>query len=520
MNLASIPWGSMIRGILGLVLLWQATQLLHWLWWRPRRLGRALHAQGLRGTPYRFLTGDIIKAGQRNRAWSKPMLLGCHDISPHVAPFLHDVLRKHGKTCVSWLGPTPKVTIVDPSLAKEVMSNKFGHFEKLRFPALSMLLAKGVADYAGQKWAKHRRILNPAFHLEKLKLMLPAFSACCEELVGKWMRSLDPNNSCELDVYPELQSLTGDVISRIAFGSSYLDGREIFQLQSEQAERLLTNLKKIIIPGYTFLPTRNNRRMHQINRKIESILRTLTEKRMKAMQEGESTKDDLLGLMLHSSMTATNENSQSIPGMTIEEVIQECKLFYFAESETTSVLLTWTMIVLSMHPEWQYRARNEILGIFGKNKPEYEGFGRLKTVTMILYEVLRLYPPAITFIRKTCKDMKIGGIAYPAGILIELPVLFIHHDLEIWGNDALEFNPERFVEGISKASKDAGAFLPFGWGPRVCIGQQFALLEAKMAMCMSLQHFEFSLAQAYTHAPHNVTFLRPMHGAQIKLCAI
>ncbi|XBH97676.1 hypothetical protein VPH35_127318 [Triticum aestivum] len=407
MNLASIPWGSVIRGILGLVLLWQATRLLHWLWWCLRRLGRALHAQGLRGTPYRFLTGDIIKANRRNRgARSKPMLLGCHDISPHVASFLHDVLRKHGKMCVSWLGPTPKVTIVDPSLGKEVMSNKFGHFEKLRFPALSMLLAKGVADYEGEKWAKHRRILNPAFHLEKLK--------------------------------------------------------------------------------------------------IESILRNLIEKRMKAMQEGESTKDDLLGLILHSSMTATNENSQSIPGMTIEEVIEECKLFYFAGSETTSVLLTWTMIVLSMHPEWQYRARNEILGIFGKNKPEYEGFGRLKTVTMILYEVLRLYPPAITFIRKTCKDMKIGGITYPAAILIELPC----------------FNPERFAEGISKASKDVGAFLPFGWGPRVCIGQQFALLAAKMAMCMILQHFEFSLAQAYTHAPHDVTFLRPMHGAQIKLYAI
>ncbi|VAI82963.1 unnamed protein product [Triticum turgidum subsp. durum] len=171
MNLASIPWGSVIRGILGLVLLWQATRLLHWLWWCLRRLGRALHAQGLRGTPYRFLTGDIIKANRRNRgARSKPMLLGCHDISPHVASFLHDVLRKHGKMCVSWLGPTPKVTIVDPSLGKEVMSNKFGHFEKLRFPALSMLLAKGVADYEGEKWAKHRRILNPAFHLEKLKV--------------------------------------------------------------------------------------------------------------------------------------------------------------------------------------------------------------------------------------------------------------------------------------------------------------------------------------------------------------
>ncbi|KAI4976891.1 hypothetical protein ZWY2020_050498 [Hordeum vulgare] len=484
MNLTSIPWGSVIRGILVLVLMWQVTRLLHTLWWHPRRLGRALHAHGLKGTSYRFLTDDIIEAGRQNReAWSKPMPLGCHDISPHIAPFLHDVLQKHGKTlpsktaaipyacgtsCVSWLGPIPKVTIVDPSLAKEVMSNKFGHFEKLRFPSLSMLLAKGVADYEGEKWAKHRRILNPAFHLEKLKVK----------------HTLD------------LWRLTGDVISRTTFGSSYLEGREIFHLQSEQAGRLLTNLKKIIIPGHRFLPTRDNRRMHQTNRKIESILRTLTEKRMKETQEGESTKDDLLGLMLNSNMTATDENGQPIPRMTIEE--------------TTSVLLTWTMILPSMHPEWQYRARDEVLGIFGKNKPEYEGFSRLKTVTMILYEVLRLYPPAITFIRKTCKDMKIGGIAYPADVLIELPLLFIHHDLEIWGSDALEFNPKRFAEGISKASKDVGALLPFGWGPRVCIGEQFALL----------QHFEFSLAAAYTHAPHNVTLLRPMHGAQIILNAI
>ncbi|XP_073361723.1 cytochrome P450 CYP72A616-like [Aegilops tauschii subsp. strangulata] len=241
-------------------------------------------------------------------------------------------------------------------------------------------------------------------------------------------------------------------------------------LTRELAHGIQEVSKKIIIPGYTFLPTRNNRRIHQTNRKIECILGTLIEKRMKAMQEGESTKDDLLDLMLHSNMTATNENSQSIPGMTIEEVIEECKLFYFAGSKTTSVLLTWTMIVLSMHPEWQYRARNEILGIFGKNKPEYENFGRLKMVTMILYEVLWLYPSAITFIRKTCKDMKNGGITYAGGVLIELLVLFIHHDLEIWGSDVLEFNPERFAEGIFKASKDASAFIPFGWGPRVCIG--------------------------------------------------
>jgi len=141
-------------------------------------------------------------------------------------------------------------------------------------------------------------------------------------------------------------------------------------------------------------------------------------------------------------------------------------------------------------------------------------------VTMVLYEVLRLYPPAISFVRKTYKEMEIGGITYPAGVILELPVLFIHHDPDVRGSEVHEFRPDRFAEGISKASKDPGAFLPFGWGPRICIGQNFALLEAKMALCMILQRFEFELAPSYTHAPHTVITMHPMHGAQLKLRAI
>uniref|UniRef100_A0ACD5VLE3 Uncharacterized protein n=1 Tax=Avena sativa TaxID=4498 RepID=A0ACD5VLE3_AVESA len=521
MTLVSVPWGLLVCGLLCLALLRQGAKLLDMLWLRPRRLERELRAQGLHGTPYRFPIGDIKDYGRLSKeAWSRPLPLRCHDIAPHVAPFLYSTLQEHGKTCFSWFGPLPKVTISDPDLAKEVMSNKFGHFEKTKFPALSKLLAEGLASIEGDKWAKHRRILNPAFQLEKVKRMLPAFSACCEDLVRRWTESLSSDGSCELDVWPELQNLTGDVISRTAFSSNYLEGRRIFELQSEQSKRLMTNIQKILIPGYLSMPTENNKRMSEINKEIELILRGLVGKRIQEMKEGQSTKDDLLGLLLDSNMRDVDEHGQSSMGMTIEDVIEECKLFYFAGMETTSVLLTWTIIVLSMHPEWQDRAREEVTGLFGKNKPEYEGLNQLKTVTMILYEVLRLYPPAITFNRKTYKEMKIGGITYPAGVMIELPVMFIHHDPDIWGSDVHEFNPERFAQGVSKASKNPGAFLPFGWGPRICIGQNFALLEAKMAISMIIQHFEFELAPSYSHAPHTVITMQPMHGAQINLRVI
>ncbi|WVZ69589.1 hypothetical protein U9M48_018355 [Paspalum notatum var. saurae] len=519
----SLPWSFLIYGLLCSLVLWKAARLLEQLWWEPRRLERALRAQGLRGTPYRFLTGDLKEFGRLKAAASSaaPLPLRCHDIAARVAPFEAGVIRAHGDMCFSWFGPMPKVTLSDPDLARDIMSNKFGHFEKPKFPALSKLFAKGVAYYEGEKWAKHRRILNPAFHLEKLKLMLPAFSACCEELISRWTQSLGSDGCCELDVEPELQTLTGDVISRTAFGSSYLEGRKIFQLQGEQIERLMSMIQKFGIPGYMSLPTKNNRRMRQIKTEVETILRGLIGKRMQAMKEGESIKDDLLGLLLESNMRETGENNgQSGLGMTIEDVMEECKLFYFAGMETTSVLLTWTMILLSMHPEWQDRARQEVLGMFGKNKPEYDGLSRLKIVTMILHEVLRLYPPAIAFNRKTYKEMVVGDVTFPAGVILELPVLFVHHDPDIWGSDVHEFRPERFAEGIARASKDRMAFFPFGWGPRICIGQNFALLEAKMAMSMILQSFEFELAPSYTHAPSQVAMLRPMHGAQIKLRAI
>ncbi|CAL4975171.1 unnamed protein product [Urochloa decumbens] len=508
------PW-LLLHGLIALPVVWGAYRAVERCWLRPRRLNGLLRAQGLRGTKYRFPAGDLQENARLNdEARSRPMKPGCHDIVPRVLPHLVNTVKEHGNICITWFGPIPRVIITEADLVRDILSNKFGHFEKFTNKRLGKLLALGVASYDGDKWVKHRRILNPAFHVEKLKRMLPAFSTCCTELIYRWESKLaGSNGSYELDIWPEFQNLTGDVISRTAFGSSFMEGRRIFQLQGEQAERLIKAVQYLYIPGFLFLPTQNNWRMNEINREIEGVLRGMIKNRELAIEKGETSGNDLLGLLLQSNM----DSGKGSLRMSTQDVIEECKLFYFAGMETTSVLLTWTLVVLSMHPEWQDRARAEVLSVFGRDdKPNFDGLSRLKTVTMILYEVLRLYPPAVTVNRRTFKEMKIGDITYPAGVILELPIIVLHHSPDVWGKDAHEFKPERFAEGISKATKDDQlAFFPFGWGPRICIGQNFALLEAKMALSMILQRFEFQLSPSYMHAPYTVFTLHPQHGAPI-----
>ncbi|XP_061340191.1 cytochrome P450 72A68-like [Gastrolobium bilobum] len=513
-------WATTSAGIIITVIvavIW-AWRMLNWFWLRPKRLERLLREQGLKGNPYRVLVGDLMDIRKMQKeVMSKPINLS-DDIVPRAFSHVQHSVNKHGKNSFIWMGPIPRVTLTDPELIKDVLNKNYDFPKPNIVNPLVKLLATGLANHEGEKWSKHRRIINPAFNLEKLKIMLPIFFKSCNDLISKWEGMLSLDGSCEMDVWPFLQNLARDVISRAAFGSSYEEGRRIFELQKEQTELTIKVAMKAYVPGWRFVPNSTHRRMKQIYRDLNASLKGMINKKEKAMKAGEATKNDLLGILLESNHKEVQEqgNSKNV-GLNLEDIIDECKLFYFAGQETTSVLLVWTMVLLSRYPDWQARARDEVLQVFGNNKPDFDRLSHLKIVTMILYEVLRFYPPVLGLTRTVHKDMKLGNLTLPAGVEVSIPIVLVHHDCELWGNDAKEFNPERFSEGVLKATNGRVSFLPFGWGPRICIGQNFSMLEAKMALSLILHRFSFELSPAYAHAPISVITLQPQYGAHIIL---
>ncbi|KAI3695997.1 hypothetical protein L1987_79003 [Smallanthus sonchifolius] len=250
--------------------------------------------------------------------------------------------------------------------------------------------------------------------------------------------------------------------------------------------------------------------MKEIDQQVKDSIKSIINKRLVAMKAGEISHDDLLGILLDSNYKEIKELGNNSFGLSIDEVIEECKLFYFAGQETTGNMLVWTMILLAQHLEWQARDRQEVLHVFGDKKPDIDGLSHLKVIN--INEVLRLYSPVVFLRRLIHMETKLGNLTLPAGTLIQINALILHHDKDMWGEDVNEFKPERFSKGVSKVTKGQVAHLPFSSGPRICIGQNFVILEAKMTIAMILQRFSFELSPSYSHAPHTLPTLQPQFG--------
>ncbi|CAL2231963.1 unnamed protein product [Prunus armeniaca] len=245
-----------------------------------------------------------------------------------------------------------------------------------------------------------------------------------------------------------------------------------------------------------------------------SILEIVRKREEKVMTGGEeSFGSDFLGLLVKAHHDAND--SQRI---SVDDLIDDCKTFYVAGQETTNSLLAWTVLLLAHHTDWQEEARKEVIQMFGKQTPNPDGIAKLKTMSMVINECLRLYSPVGAVLRKAEREVKLGKLIVPANVELIMSCLSLHHDPLIWGQDAQLFKPERFAEGVAKASNNnAGAFLPFGVGPRTCVGLNFATIEAKIALSMILQRYSFTLSPGYVHLPFQLLTNCPLRGVQVML---
>ncbi|XP_015895216.3 cytochrome P450 CYP749A22-like [Ziziphus jujuba] len=492
-------------------------KIFHKLWWTPIRIQHMMALQGIKGPSYRFIHGNNKEIlSMKKEAIAKAIRLS-HDILYKLQPHCHLWTNLYGKNFIQWYGCEAEFVITEPELIKEILNDRDGAYPKQDINVYNKkIFGDGLGASKGEKWAKMRKLANYAFHAESLRDMVPAMVASTETMLERWKYQ----EGKEIDVFEEFRLLTSEIISKTAFGSSYQEGKHIFEMISKLSIFIPRNLHKLRVPGISkFIKTTDQIESEKLEKEIHHSIKQIIKKREDKVMKGEeqSFGNDFLGILLQAHHDA-NEDQR----ISVENVIDECKTFYFTGQETTNTLLAWTVLLLAIHSDWQEEARKEVLNLFGQQIPNQDDITKLKTMNMIINETLRLYPPVTAISRKVKnKEVRLGKLILPPNMLLYMSTLAIHHDTQIWGEDVHLFKPERFSEGVAKATKNnIGAFFPFGIGPRTCVGFNFAFTEAKIALSMILQRYSFSLSPAYVHSPFQLITLRPQHGVQVILHSI
>ncbi|KAL6186716.1 hypothetical protein ACLB2K_042835 [Fragaria x ananassa] len=381
----------MLRFLSLFLLLLALIKVFHKLWWTPIRIQKLISLRGTKGPPYRLLYGngkEIIN--MQKEAALMPRNLLSHDIFPRLHPHIHSWTKRYGKNFLMWYGVQPVLVVTEPELCKEIFNNKDGAFPKPKpSDIVKKLFGDSLAMTEDEKWAKLRKLANHAFHEESLK-GLPDITASAEAMVERWKN----HEGKETDVFEEFRLLTSEVIARTAFGSSYLEGQNIFEMLKNLSIIVFKNLYKTRFPGMSKVyRTSDEIEADKLEKEIQDSIMEIVKKREQkaSSREGESFGSDFLGLLLKAHHD-TNDDQK----FSIDNAVEECKALYFVGQETTSTLLSWTVLLLAQHPEWQEEARKEM--------------------SMVINETLRLYPPANLLGRIVPREVKLGAVQVPANV--------------------------------------------------------------------------------------------------------
>ena len=433
----------------------------------------------------------------------------------HLPAFKRDMLgffeqsqRACGDQFVASLAGRKLHILCHPQLAEQVLIKDKGSFGKLsqlrQDIGLPLVLGNGLLMNWGDSWRRQRAMMQPVFHKAQIARMATAITDAGERMLQRWRRDMAPGHG--FDVAHEMMAVTMDIVTRTMFSSQIAD-------RTDQVAEAFTFLIRFAFSSLSnplqppvHWPTPNNRRFRRALSTLDDILYGIIRQRA----EDGDTRGDLLDMLLAA------KDEQTGQPMDIMQLNDEVATIFGAGHETTANALTWTFYLLSQHPECRSRLHAELAEVLGGRTPQFADLPQLPYTRAVFEESMRLYPPAPVIPRAVLQDTGLDGYPLRKGDRVMVSAYQIHRHPDFWP-DAERFDPERFLPGKQDEQRHRCAYLPFGVGPRVCIGNHFALMEGQLLLAQIAQRYQLELEPGHPVAKEVAVTMRPRYGMRMTL---
>ncbi len=405
---------------------------------------------------------------------------------------------KYGDVSGMRIGNFRSLFINHPDLIEDVLVNNAKKYHKGRIlQANKYLFGEGLLTSEGDFWLRQRRLSQPAFHRARVSAYAATMAEYAEQMLAMW------HSGEERDIHEEMMQLALRIVGKTLFDADVTrDAKEVGETLDILLQIAANFGRTILVPIWVPTP-RNIRAKLGIKRLEKVIYRIIAERRASGHDAG-----DLLSILLQ----AQDEDGSH---MSDRQLRDETITLFLAGHETTANTLSWTWWLLAQNPAVEKKLHEELDGVLGGRVPTLEDLPKLTYLSHVLTESLRLYPTAWGMARLAAEEHEIAGYPVPVGYGVAFAQWVVHRDAR-WFDAPLEFRPERWENGLAK-QLPRYAYFPFGGGPRQCIGNTFALMEASVVLATVGRKYRFALVPGHRVTPLASITLRPRDGIRVVL---
>lgn len=408
--------------------------------------------------------------------------------------YLLQVSQRYGDLVRIKLGPRDLLLATHPDMVRRVVLDNARNYVK-RYGQIGDLLGEGLVTSNGSSWLRQRRLMQPAFHHQRIASFAEPIVDETNKLMERWAQAARTRQP--LNIAAEMMELAQSIIVRTMFSTEVREeSQRIGQAFTYVLSHIVGRSFSMLKPPQSW-PTPANQRYREALAYLE---RTVAEMIAGRRRSGERP-NDLLSMLIEAQDSETGEH------MDDQQIRDEVMTVFFAGHETTASVLGWTLHLLAQHPMVERQVRAEQAAVLSGRVPTMADLPQLSYGRMVFDEVLRLYPPGWFLSRFVKQDDQLGSYTIPAGSIVSLSPFVTHRLAAFWENPE-GFDPERFSPERS-AGQHKFAYLPFLSGPRKCIGDTFALTEMQLALPVIFQHFRLSSIPGYPVGPKARGTLRP-----------